>query len=339
MRTRSPLPFLLPAALACAASDAGDAAFIPDFTDRSIPVECTPVPSLTAREATVTDVAMLGDTAFLVLYGLDRELAIVGPDLIPRRLFAFDEEGPTGVLGPTSATIVDDSLVYIADQKRMALRRFDLAGHDLGTIRLDFAPDRVLATDDGRILVAPLVIGRHPRWLVYALDGEDATPLGVHAAHYADPAVNALANLARLAAFPDGRVVATHTMIVPYAYTLSPGDASPPDRAPLPLPDGVRSLLGKIPAASPEDDRLGELLVATIATAPDSRSGDLLYLTRSGRTVDGRPEKAIVRVDPGLRYLRSYILDVNAIHLAYLPGPQLSLVADEVDQWYRCPTP
>jgi hypothetical protein len=339
MRTRPPLPLLILAAHACAASDAGDAVFIPDFTDRSMPIECTPVPSLTAREASVTDVAMLGDTAFLVLYGLDRELAVVGQDLVPRRLFGFAEDGPTGVLGPTSATIAGDSLVYIADQKRMALRRFDLAGQDRGTIRLDFAPDRVLATDDGRILITPLVVGRHPRWLVYAIDGEDATPLGIPAAHYANPAVNALANLARFAAFPDGRVVATHTTIVPYAYTLSPGDASPPDRAPLPLPDDVRPLLGKLPAASLEDDRLGELLVATIATAPDTRSGDLLYLTRSGRTVDGRPEKAIVRVDPGLRYLRSYLLVVNAIHLAYLAGPQLTLVADEVDQWYRCPTP
>lgn len=335
MRT-APLPLLALIFAGCAASDAGQPVFIADFIDRSEPARCTLASELSARQAVVEDAVTVGDTSFLILYAQDREVALVGPDLVPRTVITFDQDGPTGVLGPTAVALVGDSLLYFADQKRQAIRVLDLSGRDRGTIHLDFPPYRILNAD-GELLVTPLVIGRHTRSLVHALEGEETRSLSVPIAFYDDPAVTALTNMANGAAYPDGRVVLAHTMVLPYAYVL--GTDGTFDRVPLPLPDGVRSKFGWLPTTQFTNAMLDEILITTIAAAPDRTTGDFLYLTRTGRTRDGRPEKALIRVDPELRYLHSYLLDFNAVHLAYLAQPGIALIADEEDRWFRCETP
>lgn len=335
MRSRY-LPLVLFGA-ACAASDAPEPAFVADFVKRSIPIHCVPVPELSARWSSVGDVATIDDSSFLVLYPREREVVVFGADLAMRRALRFTADGPAGVKGPASAALAGNTLLYVADQPRQALRVFDLGGRDRGTIRLRFPPQRVRAAQ-GALFLTPFVLGRHPRRLLYRLEGEEARPLEVPATFYGDPVLNALATTVGLTPFPDGRIVVSHEVVVPFLYELRVGSDAV-RRAPLPLPDGVRSSVGRLPPAPLTPDRLDELLVASLAAAPDVRAGDFLYVTRSGRRVEGRPEKAIVRLDPELRYRRSYLLDVNAIQLAYLAVRGLSIVTDEVDQWYRCPTP
>ena len=333
MRTL-PLP-LVPLLAACAASDAARPVWIEDFVEKSVEVKCEPVPSLSARESVVADVATLSDSTFLVLYDRDREVALVGPDLQPRWVVAFAADGPTGVRRPTSATLVADT-IYVADQGQGALKRLGLDGSDRGRVLLPFPPQQVRSWG-GQVFVTPLVLGRHPGRLVYRLAGDDVVPLEVPAARYGDLGVNALANLAGVAAYPDGRIVVTHEFVVPLAHELHLDAAGEARRLPVPLPEEVGARLERIPRGTIDEIRPADLPVAVIAAVADPRTGDLVVLTRSGREGrDGNFEKAVIRLDSRLEYRSSYLLDVNAIRMAYLAAKQVAVVVDEVDQWYTC---
>ncbi len=330
---------LVPLLAACAASDAAEPVLIDDFPERSVVVRCEPARALTARESSVGDVATLSDSTFLVLYDRDRELALVGPELAPRRVVRFTEDGPAGVRSPVSATLADDTLLYVADRYRQALRLLKLDGSDGGTVHLPFPPQRVRATPGG-VHVTPFVVGRHPARLVYRVEGADVRPVGIESVPYGDPGINALANMVDVVAYPDGRVVVTHEFVVPLAHRFRTGAETPVRRVPVPLPAAVGAALRDPAARALGDAAPAELPVAVLSAAPDARAGHLLYLTRSGRTAPGGYfEKAVVRLDGELRYLRSYLLDVNAIRMAYLADRGATVVVDEVDRWYTCPTP
>jgi hypothetical protein len=150
--------------------------------------------------------------------------------------------------------------------------------------------------------------------------------------------VNTFANTAHLAPFPDGRIVLTHTLIIPFAHVMTL-ESSTPARLPLPLPDGVRDRYGWLPNSPVTEANAEKLLVATIALAPDESTGDLIYLTKTGRLNESGGEKTLIRVDSKLRFLRSYLLDVNATKMAYLSRQGISLVVTSEDEWYSCPTP
>lgn len=329
---------LIPLFAACAASDAAEPVLIEDFIERSVAVHCESVPSLNARESSVANLATVSDSMLLVLYEYDREIAIVGPDLEIRTVVAFEAEGPTGVRRPVSATLVGDSLIYVADQSRQALKVLDFDGRDRGTVNLPFPPQHVQAGPGG-VYITPFVMGPHPTKLLYRLVGAEAVPVDVATVRYGDVGINALANMAAVATFPDGRVVVTHDFVVPFAHRVDGKDGGdPPERVPVPLPAATAAALRRLPSGPLPEAGAGELPVAVLSTAPDAASGDLLFLTRSGRYVDGGYEKAVIRLDAELGYRRSYLLDVNAIRMAYLADRGVSIVVDEVDQWYTCPT-
>lgn len=328
---------LVPLLVACAASDATEPKWIDDFVKKSVAVTCEPVPSLSAREAVVADVATLSDSTFLILYEQDREVVLVGPDLEPRHVVSFDSDGPTGVRRPSSATLVGDTLLYVADQARASLKVLGLDGSDRGSVSLSFPPQQVRSMG-GEVFVTPLVIGRHPGHLLYRVEGDKVASLGVRAARYGDLSVNVLANLAGVAVFPDGRLVVTHEFVIPFAHELRFDGASGVRRVPVPLPKEVGARLGRSPKGTAEDIRSEDLPVAVISAVADGRSGDLVLLSRSGR--EGRHgifEKAVIRLDAGLEYRGSYLLDVNAIRMAYLAAQRVAVVVDEVDEWYTCP--
>jgi hypothetical protein len=328
---------LLIALNACAAGTPEEPAFIADFASRSTPTRCEPVPSLTARRSMVRDLVTISDSSVLILYDQDHEVAIVGPDLEIRHLVTIPAEGPTGVAMPSGAALLGDSLLYIADQTGMKLKVLDLQGHERETIPLDFAPQSLQQLGH-QLLITPFVIGNHPRSLVYTLEGGRARALPIATARYSDGLVNTFANTAHLAPYPDGRIVLTHTLIIPFARVLTP-ESSTPARVPLPLPDGVRERYGWLPNSPVTEANAEKLLFATIASAPDESTGDLIYLTKTGRVNADGGEKALIRVDSKLRFLRSYLLGVNATNMAYLSKQGISLVVTPEDEWYSCPTP
>lgn len=336
MRFR-PLP-LVPLLAACAASDAAEPVLIEDFIERSVAVRCEPVPAMTARASSVADLATLSDSTLIVLYEHAREVAILGPDLEIREVVAFDADGPTGVRGPVSATLAGDTLIIVADQPRQRLKLLDLEGRDRGTVDLPFPPQRVQAAPSG-IYITPFVMGRHPTRLLHRWDGAEVEPFEIPTVRYGDAGINALANMAGVAAFPDGRLIVTHEFVEPFAHRVPAGSSgASAERIPVPLPAATASALRRLPSGPLSEVDAGELPVATISAAPDAASGDLLILTRSGRFIDGRYEKAVIRFDEALGLRRSYLLDVNAIRMAYLANRGVSVIVDEVDQWYTCRT-
>ncbi|HEX7119538.1 MAG TPA: hypothetical protein VF212_12160 [Longimicrobiales bacterium] len=331
-----PLP-LVSLLAACAASDAAEPVLIEDFLERSAAVHCEAAPALSARESVVEDVVTVSDSTFLVLYGQDREVVLVGPDLAPRWVVPFTEDGPTGVRRPVSAALVGDTLLYVADQYRQVLKRLGLDGRDLGAVRLPFPPQRVQAVGRG-VYVTPFVLGRHPDRLVFRVEGEEVRALAIPTLAYADPGMNVLANTAVVSVFPDGGVVVTHEFLVPFAHRFRVDAEESVRRVPIPLPEAVGSALRRPPVRTLEETAPADLPVAVLSAAPDVRTGDLVYLTRSGRTTaDGTLEKAIVRLDRELRYRGSYVLDVNAIRMAYLAARGVAAVVDDLDRWYTCP--
>jgi hypothetical protein len=328
---------LLIAPIACASVVPEDPVFIDGFIARSTAVRCEPVPSLNARRSPVRDLVMASDTSFLILYDQDRDAAVVGPDLELRHLIALPAGGPNGVQMPAGIALLGDSLLYISDQTRMRLQAFDLSGRGQGTVQLDFAPQGLRLAGD-RLLISPFVIMNHPRSLLFALEGGRAYELPIATARYQDGLINVFANTVSVAPYPDGRLVLTHNMIIPFARVLTPGDDASAT-VPLPLPDGVRDRYGWLPTAAVVEADAEKLLFAAIASAPDPRTGDLIYLTKTGRENERGSEKALIRVDRELRFLRSYLLDVNAIRMAYLSEQNISLVVTTEDEWYSCHTP
>jgi hypothetical protein len=328
---------LLIALAACASGIPEDPVFIDDFIARSTAVQCEPVPALNTHRSPISAVATLSDTSFLILYDQDREVVIVGPDLAPRQRIALAADDPAALDMPSGAALLGDSLLSIADQTRMRLKVFDLQGREREEIPLDFAPQGLWRAGE-QILITPFVVGNRPRTLLYAL--EDGRPRGlpVPTARYTDGMVNAMANTTSIAHFPDGRIVLTHAVVIPFAQVLTL-DAAAPTRAPLPLPDGVHDRYGWLPTGRVTESDGARFLIGTLASAPDERTGDFIYLTKTGRSKEKGSEKALIRVDPDLHYLRSYLLDVNASKLAYLAGQGISLIANMEDEWYSCSTP
>lgn len=322
----------------CAATDAPAPVFIDDFVEKALLVQCTISEEMSAPEYSVGEVATLSDTSFLVVYPLDQRIVFYGPELNVLRTIAFDSYGPTGVVEPGAATLAGDSIVYIADKSSHLLKRLDLDGRDRGSIRLDFAPEAVQASGES-VLVSPLVVGGHPRWLVYDVSDGEAMHRRVPAMRITDGLLNVLANMSVTAAFPDGRVVVGHRFIVPFAHILTTGTAGEVQRVPIPLPAGLRASLDALPEPPFDDSFARKVPTVLIDAAPDTRTGDLLYIVRTGRRVDDRFEKAIVRVDEDFAFSRAYLPGINAVRLAYLAEHSLSIIADEEDRWYICPTP
>src|SRR5690606_11346715 len=99
--------------------------------------------------------------------------------------------------------------------------------------------------------------------------------------------------------------------------------------------DGVRDRYGWLPKGSFTEDQADSLLFPSIASAADPATGELLYLTRTGRRGEYGSEKTIIRVDRELQYVRSYLLDVNAARMIYLAGPRLVILATTNDEIFR----
>lgn len=320
---------------ACVGDDGPAPVFVADFRERSQQVHCEAAPTVAAGEASVGEVVTVSDTSFLILYPLERRVTLYGPDLAPRWSLTFAEEGPLGVVGPQSVALVGDSLLYVADRPRMVLRVMDRSGADRGTIPVGFPPQRVAASGSV-VLIAPLVFGAEPASLLYSLEGGRIREHEVPVTRFADFTVNAFGNLVALAPYAGERVIVAHQFLVPTAYLVSSAGV---DRRALPLPAEVRKAVGWVPPMPFREEAFGRIATPVLAAAAERRTGDFLYLTRTGHRQNGVFEKAIVRVDRELRYRRSYVLDVNAGHLAYLAEEGVSVIVDEEDRGYRCLTP
>jgi hypothetical protein len=315
-------------------SGAGGDAFVRRFADLAPVVHCDPVPALPTDGRPVRDVAPAGDTAFLVLFSDDGEAVVYDADYRRLRAVPIPRAGPGMVTLPGSAALAGDTLL-VADRATGRIQRFDLDGEPGTALSLGFRP-AVIRSEGGRTWIAPLVVGGQPGRLLYELVGGRALPLDIRPAERTDFTLGALANAVVIAAFADGRAVLAHQFLEHRAFRIDGGRR--PRAAPLPLPEGAQwGERAPTPPITPEV--LGGIFTAALAASADPRSGDLLYVVRSGRRGADHHEKALVRADRRLRFRSAVRLSINATRVVALPGRDRLLVTDAENLWYECPAP
>lgn len=310
------------------------ATLIDDFEARSSVQECSPLAGPAPAAASVAQLQPVSDTTFLLVDNVAREVALL--NVRAERVWTFElaEEGPRTVARLSDAALSGDSLLVIADEGLARVRAFDPTGPELWTVDLGFPPQRV-AFAAGRLLIAATAMDPRVGKLVHVLEDGIAVPLDVTPATHADGLSRMFLNFVTLQGYPDGRAIVAHQFVEPRAWLVG---TSSTERVVVPLPRAVEASLGFVPAMPVSEEDIGRIAAPVIASAPDRMTGDLLYLTRSGRERDGRSEKAIIRADARLGYLGSTLLDVNAVALAYLANG-VAIVVDDDMGWFRCRAP
>lgn len=310
--------------------------------ERSVAVSCEILEGFPENGSAVEDLDAASDSTFLVLLPLEREVKVYDHALRPVFTVRFDEEGPLGVKTPRSATIVDDTLVYVTDLGGRRVRILSRSGEDRGTIRTDFSPDRIRSGPTGIFLTAFPIGGGRADALVHVLDGSGTRPIGLPVLPHDDLRIEGLGNLLELAVLPGGELVAAHQILSSRAgiFSARPGGGFDAVVTTVPVSRSERERLGTVPPDLFEREDLHEIATPVVAASVDGISGEYLYLTRTGGTLpDGGTEKAIVRSGPDLSYAASYLLDVNAQDFVYLARTRTALVIDGEATWRRCAIP
>lgn len=310
---------------------------IPDFAERSAAARCVSLPDPDPEPASVTQLQPHSDSTFLLIDADAREVGVL--DGSARRLatIEFTEDGPLGVASLTDAAQSGDTLLVLADGGRRRLRGFDGTGRDLWMVELPFAPQR-LAFAGERLLIAAAGMDTRLPSLVYELRGREAVSMHVPFATNADALGRMFLNFVTLQGYPDGTALVAHQFVQPRAWRIDAGARA--SLLDVPVPEQVAASLGYLPPIPFREEDLERIAAPVIASSADPGSGDLLYLTRSGRRLDAHSEKALVRVDRDLHYVGSRLLDVNAVALVYLPVASGSaIVVDDEQNWFRCEAP
>ncbi len=329
------LPALLLAGASCSRGSGPSPVYLDDFTD-GVAVHCDPL-SVNPGRSEVTEVSTPGDSAVLVLYGPERRVELLGPDLQRRWMLDLEESGPRGVSEPMSAAVAGDSLLLVTDGRGRRIKRLSLEGRDRGEVRVDFSPMVVRQAGSG-VLVTAYVYGRLPGRLVYAIEGDRAVPLDVPAAPFADMSIKGIANVLALSARGDGSWVAAHSFLVPTAFRGRGTNVS--GAVAVPLPAATRYLVDHVPEPPVTDEVVSRIAVVASAIQLDARTGDVLYVTRTGRRLPGgHLEKAVVRADSAFRFRGAFAIDANAVALARLSSRRDVVVVDDSSAWWSCPVP
>ncbi len=315
-----------------------EVALIEDFVRRSATVDCRLAADPFRRTAEVRQIRAVGDTALLVLDARDRAVSLFGPGLVEKWRITFDEGGPRGLVDPRSVALAGDSMILVADRSRRGVKAFDLEGHERPGLATGWVVDQLLSIR-GALLLSSLVVPGNRAPLLGVLSGEEVRPFPLPGVQEADWRLTALANLVEMVGYPDGRVVVLHRFLHPRAYVWNVEAGGEPATVMVPLPEGLAGAVGYRPPPPFTEESLRGLLAPALDAAADMESGDLLYLTRSGRSRGGQFEKALVRLDQEFRYRRSYLLPVNAGRFAYLSSRAESILIDDWGRWHVCATP
>lgn len=309
---------------------------IPDLAGQSRAVTCQPLAGPDPGPVQIERLRAVSDSTFLLVDAGAREIVELDRDAARLRTFELTEDGPRGVAMLGDAVRSGDTVLVVADAGRNRLRAFHPDGADLWTIDLGFPPQR-LSFAGSRLLVTAAGMDARLPALVHEVKNGGVEPLAVPLARHVDAIARLFLNDVVLEGYPDGSALVAHHFVVPRAWRVEPGGAV--SRLAIPIAEATRASIGYLPPIPFREEDIGRIATPAIAAAADPESGDLLYLTRSGRERDGRSEKALVRADRHLRYLGSRVLDVNAVTLAYLPGERSAIVVDHDGGWFRCESP
>jgi hypothetical protein len=307
--------------------------FIEDFVDRSPVAGCDSLPALTAQGFNVVDLVAAGDTGFLMLTGRSRQLVSYDRSLRVRWEVDLEERGPNGIGSPESVAMVGDSMFYVVDTGRHLVRLLDRRGREHGTVLPDFPP-ALARTSGGDTYVMPTVLGGMPDHLLYRIDGRDLHPEPLAPQVGAGVTHNAFVNMVVATPRGHGELVIIHRFYRAQAYVWNGRTVS---RFAVPVPDGERELFDHPRPVRREED-LPYLPVVALSPYVDPSSGDVVYLTRSGRQGTDHSEKALVRIDAGFQFVSSRLLPVDALFIAPLGHDSVVVVSNE-GEWHRCEAP
>lgn len=327
-----PLAVSLLASGACTADRPSGHVVIEDFIRRATPVRCRPAdPGI---ELAVTELRLVSDTSFLVLDEAQRQVAVLDQELRLLWRVSYPEAGPASAEGAISAAVLGDSAVAIAARHPLRIVVLSRAGELRRSVPLDFVPNSIEATSDGGLLITPMPLGARPGSLLLRYDGSGVRELGLPLRPYDDMMIRALGNAALVETLPDGGALVVHQFLAPRAFRISRDGAV--SGVPVPTPDASLESVGFVPRAPITEPQMLRMAVPAMALNVDPDRGDVYLMTRSGRLRDGRPERAILHLDPGLAFLDAYLLDAPASRMVYLPRRKTALVADDEDRFHAC---
>lgn len=325
---------LLLLVLACSGDTRdSDYRLIADFAQRSVPLACHPAD---LGGTAVDRLHSATDTSLLVLDGAGGRVAEYSDRLEQVWALEYDKHGPAGVDRPVDAVLLGDTAVALVARSGPRLVILDRAGRLIHAEPLTFVPNAVTGGEEDDVLVSAMPVGARPEVLLFRYHGGELTPLDVPTRQYPDMTVKALGNATLAASLPDGSAVVVHQFFAPRGFRVIPASGSVAPLA-VPTPEATRDRIDFIPRPPVTQDQFSSMLAPALAISADRDKGELYLLTRSGRSVDGRPERAILRLDRRLGYLGSYLLAVHAVHLAFLARVHALLVADDMDRFYLCP--
>lgn len=328
---KSILLFLL---LTVACSDDGDGApyrVVPNFVDRSAAVQCEPAD---LGDVAVEQLRSVTDTSVLVLDAAQGRVTEYDDRLRPLWTLAYPRRGPAAVDRPVSATLLGDSAVAIVARGGLRLVILGRRGRLIHAEPLKFVPVSMAAAGD-ELLITAMPLGASPGSLLFRFRDGVLREVPVPRRTYADMTVGALGNSTLVETFPGATALVVHQLFAPRAFRVTHDESVVP--LPMPTPDATAELADVVPQAPITEATLDDLLVPAMAMSVDRGRREVYILTRSGRRVDDRRERAILRTDDQLGYLGSYLLDAHAVHMAVLPRRRAALVVDHLDRSFLCP--
>ncbi len=317
--------------------------FVGDFPERARLTACEEIDA--PLEGTPTTLRSVGDTAFLVDFGMERRTVLLGRDLRVLSTVSYQPEGPRGIREVRDLALVEDTVILYADRPAQRLRRIGLGGSDLGEVRLDFPPESILPMGY-EVLAARTVLIRPADPLLQVLEVTNGratgSPLESRPFQIPDPQLQTLGNL--LILLPDGAhgAVAIHQFLSPFARLVSPPDDAgrrAVRTVPIPLPEAVASSYGWYPERPFTDDEIMRILAPALAADVDRGAGHFLVLTRSGADSGGFTEKAVIRIDGEMRLVSAVRLPLNAGQMLFRGEDRSLIVVDDLDGWHRCDAP
>ena len=303
--------------------------------EEATPVQCEPVEIEGAPSA--TEIRQSGGASWTLLDAPGREILEFDDRLRVIARTPLVEEGPGAANEPVSVAALGDTAWAVLARGGLRLVFLARDGAELSSLPLDFVPHSMEHLGGDRFLLSAMPFGDKPPGVAVLVEGDRLTPLPAARRSYPDMIVSALGNATLVRQLSDGSALLIHQFMEPRGFRVDPGGGVTSIR--VPTPAGTLDAVDYVPTAPITDDQLGRALVPAIALSGDRGRGEVYLLTRSGRELNGRPERALLRLDEDLDLLRAFTLDVPAAGLAYLPDAGMAVVHDDEDRFYTCPLP
>jgi hypothetical protein len=332
---RKCLIVVLLGAAACGDPESGEYVVIQGFHDRSQPAECVSAPAM--PELAVTELQPASDSTALVLDGPNRRIVELDASLRELWSMTAPAAGPGSFQAPVDAVALGDTAIAVAERAGLRLIVYRRNGEHLRTVTLPFIPAALAVEPGGTVLVTPMALGGRPASLLFRYDGEELREVGIPPRPYADMVVSALGNTTKVGVLGSGDAIVVHQFLSPRGFRVGP--AGEIEQLRVPTPDATRAQLAYIPVPPITEDQVPRILVPVIAMSVDPRRGEVYVVTRSGRMNGEDGERAILRLDERLGLLDSFIMDMSARGIAYLPAGDVVVVVDNQDRFHTCHLP